>query len=135
MTVFGKSDLGSPIIDTPQGNIPIARVVGADVPMQPTQLDAKVQADTATQKPSGAAGTVYENLGRSPCQLKCPHCHEEMVTNVREKVNAVTVGGVIVCFLIFWPLFWLPLVISSCKSTIHTCTNCHREVGETQPCQ
>jgi hypothetical protein len=62
---------------------------------------------------------------------QCPHCRAVNVpTLTRTFPSAVTCLAVLVMLIIFWPLFWLPLVLDQCRHTTHVCTNCHNEVGE-----
>jgi LITAF-like zinc ribbon domain len=64
----------------------------------------------------------------------CPYCGMETRTNVTIGPNVVTWVIVIVLVLVFWPLFWLPLCMDSCKSTKHFCSKCGGEIGEVEPC-
>lgn len=62
---------------------------------------------------------------------QCPHCRAIHVpTLTRTFPSAVTWLAVLVMLIIFWPLFWLPLVLDQCRHTTHICTHCHNEVGE-----
>jgi hypothetical protein len=62
---------------------------------------------------------------------QCPHCRAVNVpTLTRTFPSAVTWLAVLVMLIIFWPLFWLPLVVDQCRHTTHVCTICHNEVGE-----
>jgi hypothetical protein len=74
-------------------------------------------------------------LGREPVQLPaCPYCHRPTVTIVKHEVEGVTVLAAAIVMLLFWPLFWLPLLVPACKASKHYCSECHRPLGRTEPC-
>mmetsp|Transcript_20699 Transcript_20699/g.48615 ORF Transcript_20699/g.48615 Transcript_20699/m.48615 type:complete len:121 (+) Transcript_20699:182-544(+) len=91
-----------------------------------------VERGTATTADVAAALSGI-TLGRSyPATLpECPHCHKR---NVSTKVNTHATGGTyamcvavgIFSALILW---WIPLILDSCKKTDHTCSNCGGMIG------
>uniref|UniRef100_A0A6U2DBE3 LITAF domain-containing protein n=1 Tax=Pseudictyota dubia TaxID=2749911 RepID=A0A6U2DBE3_9STRA len=89
----------------PEGGLPVA------MSQQPGQ--SVVYPVSAT--PSGAAiktsSGLIPNIGRSPVQITCPYCKNMAKTNVREEMDECAVTNVVVLFLFFFPLSWLPLVI------------------------
>lgn len=40
----------------------------------------------------------------------------------------------IVIFIIYWPLFWLPFVMDSCKDNTFICPKCNKEVARQNVC-
>jgi LITAF-like zinc ribbon domain len=62
---------------------------------------------------------------------ECPHCHTTNVrTTTRTYPSLITWVAVLLVFLIFWPLFWVPLVLDQCRHTTHICSHCHQEIGQ-----
>ena len=77
---------------------------------------------------------VYGHLGRYSCQLQCPFCESLISTRVRERSDGMTILFVILLLFFFWPLFWLPFCMPTCKSVHHYCPNCNNKIGVTDPC-
>mmetsp|Transcript_10109 Transcript_10109/g.18365 ORF Transcript_10109/g.18365 Transcript_10109/m.18365 type:complete len:117 (-) Transcript_10109:638-988(-) len=69
------------------------------------------------------------SLGRRPVNHDCQFCGHTGQMHVREKLGMCAIIGIIVHVVCFWPLFWLPLVMGSCKDKQHICTSCQREVS------
>mmetsp|Transcript_30246 Transcript_30246/g.55751 ORF Transcript_30246/g.55751 Transcript_30246/m.55751 type:complete len:171 (+) Transcript_30246:115-627(+) len=74
-------------------------------------------------------------FGRHPTNIPiCPHCS---ATNVATRTSTfpsfetwfLSIG----LFFVFWPVFWIPLVVDSAKKTEHICTNCGVVVGTVKP--
>jgi LITAF-like zinc ribbon domain len=95
----------------------------------------------ATYGTSSSAAANGENYGtqhhlefttRLPTIIpQCPHCHTTNVrTTTRTYPSAVTWLAVILMIIIFWPLFWVPLVLDQCRHTTHICSHCHQEIGQ-----
>jgi hypothetical protein len=76
-------------------------------------------------------GTVLQlpGLGMTPKRIVCPICHCQGKTTIRSSVDPCTIIAVVVLFLTFWPIFWLPFLLPGCKTTEHFCSHCHRKVG------
>lgn len=88
--------------------------------------------DTITALPSAAASApppVSPSLGRRSVNHVCQFCGHTGPTYVKEKLGNCAIIGIVVLVVCFWPLFWLPLVMGSCKDKQHICTNCQREVS------
>ncbi|CAG8464484.1 3867_t:CDS:2 [Diversispora eburnea] len=60
----------------------------------------------------------------SPVRITCPYCSNDIVTTVAETPGstAYILAGILCC--IFWPLMWLPCVMSGCLDKIHSCPIC-----------
>jgi hypothetical protein len=84
--------------------------------------------------PTHAPAIMYGSLGRRSVAVQCPFCRAQTVTRTRDQMNFVTIIAVIVMLFLFWPLFWIPLCMPSCKTTNHFCTRCHQKISETDPC-
>lgn len=98
----------------------------------PTNNDgAPVQ--TATPVIQGGNVNVAP-LGSRPGQFTCPYCNTTMQTKVNFKIDVCTILAVVIILLLFWPLFWIPLLVPQCKTAEHYCTNCHRKLGENGAC-
>lgn len=93
--------------------------------------------DTITALPSAATSAaqaaapapISPRLGRRPVNHVCQFCGHTGPTYVKEKLGTCAIIGIVVLVVCFWPLFWLPLVMESCKDKQHICTNCQREVS------
>ncbi|CAI2190619.1 7476_t:CDS:1 [Funneliformis geosporum] len=59
-----------------------------------------------------------------PVTVNCPHCNNEIVTIVTEAPGstAYLLAAILCC--VFWPLMWLPCVISGCLDKTHSCPVC-----------
>jgi lipopolysaccharide-induced tumor necrosis factor-alpha factor len=77
---------------------------------------------------------VYGHLGRYECGMQCPFCQTTMVTRTRTSCDGMTWLFVLILFLVFWPLCWLPLCMPKCQRVHHYCTHCQQKVGVTEPC-
>lgn len=75
----------------------------------------------------------FTKLGRSPQTVICPHCQEKMLTKTKKKVGGVAVASSAITCLVFWPLFWVPLVCTDCQSVVHRCSKCDRHIGRADP--
>mmetsp|Transcript_10666 Transcript_10666/g.15732 ORF Transcript_10666/g.15732 Transcript_10666/m.15732 type:complete len:189 (+) Transcript_10666:100-666(+) len=75
------------------------------------------------------------SLGRFPTSIDtCPHCRTaNIATKMRTYPTCETWGMIIALFFVFWPVCWFPLVMDSCKTTDHYCTNCNEHVGRVKP--
>lgn len=64
----------------------------------------------------------------------CPKCDKSRVKTIpHTKVTEATWASVAVGAFVFWPLCWLPLVITPFKQTNHYCANCGCKVGRDKP--
>ncbi|XP_076317417.1 lipopolysaccharide-induced tumor necrosis factor-alpha factor homolog [Tachypleus tridentatus] len=68
-------------------------------------------------------------FGDNPAQTTCPNCQNNIIS-VTEKQNGTLsyLMAVIVC-LLCCPCFWIPLVVDTCKDTVHTCPSCKAHLG------
>mmetsp|Transcript_14554 Transcript_14554/g.22445 ORF Transcript_14554/g.22445 Transcript_14554/m.22445 type:complete len:177 (+) Transcript_14554:88-618(+) len=75
------------------------------------------------------------SLGRFPTSIDtCPHCRTaNIATKMRTYPTCETWAMIIALFFVFWPVCWFPLVMDSCKTTDHYCTNCNEHVGRVKP--
>jgi LITAF-like zinc ribbon domain len=60
----------------------------------------------------------------------CPRCGAKARTITITSPSWITWLMVIGLLLLFWPIFWIPLLVDSCKRTRHYCSVCSGEVGE-----
>lgn len=73
----------------------------------------------AQTAPTPPASSFPGRLGRHPVNMTCPYCRQAAMTRARTHIDCVTILMVIVIIFIFWPLFFLPLIIPGCKTTTH----------------
>lgn len=62
-------------------------------------------------------------------EFKCPFCQASTLPTVTTKVS--TNGWIVFVALIFFclPLCWLPLVLSSFKEEVRSCSSCGVKLG------
>lgn len=78
---------------------------------------------------SNEAETGNVEFGRFPVDITCPHCGHKGLTKTKTFPNLKTLVGMLLIVAVFWPLFWLPLIIDNCKETEHSCDNCKNKLG------
>ena len=76
-----------------------------------------------------APAPVQPSLGRLSVDRTCQFCQHKGPTEVREKFGTCAIIALVVLLVCFWPLFFLPLIMPSCKDKEHICVNCQRRVG------
>jgi len=74
---------------------------------------------------------VLPHLGRLAANYTCPYCSHVGPTILKEKLGVCSIIAIVVLVVVFWPLFWLPLIMPGCKDKEHICPNCHRKVRAT----
>lgn len=92
---------------------------------------------TATTLPAAAASAaraaapapISPSLGRSSVNHQCQFCGFVGRTHIKENLGSCAIIAIVVLVICFWPLFWLPLVMDSCKDKQHICPNCQRPVS------
>ena len=84
--------------------------------------------------PAPAPSMMIGGLGRYSAAIQCPFCRAQTVTRTRNRIDGLTMIAVVVMCFLFWPLFWLPLCMPSCKSTKHYCMHCNQKIAKTDPC-
>lgn len=69
------------------------------------------------------------SFGDSPMQTTCGNCRQTIVTQtIFSNGAAAYVAALIIC-LLFFPCFWVPLCMDSCKDVHHRCPSCGAELG------
>uniref|UniRef100_A0A7S1Y9N8 LITAF domain-containing protein n=1 Tax=Grammatophora oceanica TaxID=210454 RepID=A0A7S1Y9N8_9STRA len=142
MGVFGSNNQearGQPLTQSYQ-NVPMvqAEAVPADEYVEETpstkKNDAVNSATIAPPHPGRVEYFPHRYFHRIPARMEtCPVCNVPSVTRVRTYPDFLTWILCIVLFVLFWPIFWIPLVCDSCKMTKHYCSQCNALVGEVRP--
>jgi LITAF-like zinc ribbon domain len=100
-----------------------------------------VQATTATAPPPTAATPVPPTAPRLPYRFRrsstpitCPHCQQQVQTQVNHEITGLTMlWGFLICLVsslfLLCCLGLLPCMMPQFQETKHTCPNCHREVA------
>jgi hypothetical protein len=65
------------------------------------------------------ASFLQHKTHRSPHNINCPYCQQSAVTRTRSQIDCFTITMIVILILLFWPLFWVPLVVPGCKTTEH----------------
>lgn len=100
-----KATVSAPPFDD---NIPVA--VAVEVPASlPVATPAQVPSITTTTTTTTKV-VHLQALSSRPQPVTCPFCNASVVTRVREEISGCTIALVIILLLLFWPLFWLPLI-------------------------
>mmetsp|Transcript_17384 Transcript_17384/g.32113 ORF Transcript_17384/g.32113 Transcript_17384/m.32113 type:complete len:138 (+) Transcript_17384:372-785(+) len=107
------------------GAIPVATPVPAEetVYLQHSTVVATNAPPAAPSSPSQQRqnfGATDPTLARVPMMMRqCPRCRQESRTRVTTKPSWQTwLATGALCF-VFWPIFWVPLVVDNCKETSH----------------
>lgn len=77
---------------------------------------------------AAAPPPVTPHMGRLPSTHTCQYCQHTGPTYVKEKFGTCAIIAIVVLVVCFWPLFFLPLIMPSCKDKQHICANCQRVV-------
>jgi hypothetical protein len=106
----------------------------------PPRINTITPPPVVEQQHTGASveNPRYIDVGsRKPVVLTyCPQCAKEHVTTTTQtKVTGTTWIFVAAGIIIFWPLCWLPLVVTPMKQTNHYCCSCGTKVGRIKPFQ
>ncbi|KAJ1959118.1 hypothetical protein IWQ62_004740 [Dispira parvispora] len=128
MSKYPGPDIPPPSYEPPTEASPSSSM---PVPPTPATADEKsygkaVQPQQPLLQPEFAG---YSTLRHGPIQMVCPYCGVNVVTEIHHKVGVVAGVGALLTGFVFLPLFWVPLVMKSCKDTVHACPNCHRFLG------
>lgn len=97
-------------------------------------LPSSAPAATPTLTTTGAQRWP-QHLGRHPTSItQCQHCQAtNVMTTTKTYPSLETWFMVLGVVLIFWPAFWIPLIIDSTKKTDHMCKQCGGLVGHVKP--
>jgi lipopolysaccharide-induced tumor necrosis factor-alpha factor len=75
-----------------------------------------------------------QSLGRYPCVIECPYCHQVAPTRTRDVMGCFGLVAVLILAFVCCPLFWVPFCCLGCKTTEHYCRSCRRRIGSVDPC-
>lgn len=67
--------------------------------------------------------------GRQPQNFFCPVCQKTKTSHVMHKMGGGSWLYVGVCLVVCFPAACFPFCVNDCKDAVHTCPECHREVG------
>jgi len=101
--------------------------VAAAQPAGGTHMTSTAAAAAAANPPP----PILPTLGRLPSNHTCQYCQHTGQTQVKEKLGNCAIIALVIFIICFLPLFWLPLVMPSCKDKQHVCANCQRIVSLT----
>mmetsp|Transcript_23311 Transcript_23311/g.35449 ORF Transcript_23311/g.35449 Transcript_23311/m.35449 type:complete len:145 (-) Transcript_23311:1056-1490(-) len=127
-----KSDVEQPFVITDAHIVQVSPTA----PTAPTSPNTTYTSSYANENGTVASPStiLLTHFSRNPMKIDpCPLCGQRTKTRVVSSPNWLTwvtaVGVGIFCF----PLFWVPLVMESCKRTEHFCTKCQNYLGEAKP--
>jgi hypothetical protein len=86
------------------------------------------------QQPSSSSSAPDPSAcltSRHPMQMReCPNCHQGSRTRIETfpTCQSWLLAGILL--VVFWPVFWIPLVVDTCKQTNHHCVSCGAKVGQ-----
>lgn len=120
--------------------VPIDAAFAKDDPVATHNPTPATTAWPAPQLQKQQATTSQHHLGvrnhlvfvqRSPVVMDaCPYCGGVNVpTRTVARPDIWTLGAVVLILIVFWPLFWVPLVLNMCKTVVHYCSSCGAQVG------
>ena len=112
---------------------PVVVITNATLITSPTQTQYQ-QLNSAQSSSTNPSVVPLDSFRRSPMNIQCcPHCKNPMRTSTVTSPNYITFVAVFAVLFLFWPMFWLPLVMDRCKRTDHYCGKCHVIIGHVQP--
>ncbi|KAM3131490.1 hypothetical protein pb186bvf_016420 [Paramecium bursaria] len=99
------------------------------VPERPMGIERALEQKTTQPQQSYPQRPVNDQ--KQPIDIQCPYCKGNITTNITYEVGDGTQCAAITLLILFFPLFWLPLVKKECKNIIHRCprSNCGKELG------
>mmetsp|Transcript_17632 Transcript_17632/g.25738 ORF Transcript_17632/g.25738 Transcript_17632/m.25738 type:complete len:140 (-) Transcript_17632:235-654(-) len=122
-----ETDVEQPMLVTDAQVIPTAPLASPQ-----TERFANHPVGSVQQYPTNVV--ALQQFPRYPIKINsCPECNKSTRTRTVSHPNWATWTAVIITGCLFLPLFWLPLVIDSCKQVDHYCKNCHEKVGDAKP--
>ncbi|KAJ1798683.1 hypothetical protein LPJ56_006755 [Coemansia sp. RSA 2599] len=72
----------------------------------------------------------YIEVTDVPANVKCPNCHQDIVTQIKTKTGTRTVVAAAAIFVVFWPLAFIPFMSKRLKKQIHVCPHCKHKLGK-----
>jgi len=69
------------------------------------------------------------NFGDTPVQITCGNCSQTIVTQTIAQNGAAAYIAAIIILILFFPFFWVPLCMDSCKDVYHKCPSCGAQLG------
>ena len=120
-----------------ENGLPVAASVGPPIVTATAVAASLPSVEEARFHASHAKATAASEapLNRHPTQLgSCPRCSSpDISTRTQTYPSCETWALCVVLALVFWPVFWIPLVMDSTKRTDHLCNRCHEVVGTVKP--
>ena len=90
--------------------------------------------DCPQAQPGQPAPTVFvTTLGSKSTCMTCPHCHEEIDTDIKTSRSSRTwLSGCIIFILVGWVCCCclIPCCLKRCKNVKHFCPNCKGFIGK-----
>ncbi|XP_012941089.1 lipopolysaccharide-induced tumor necrosis factor-alpha factor homolog [Aplysia californica] len=68
-------------------------------------------------------------LGPDPCQVKCPSCQQQGLTNISYRAGVLTFLTAVLCFLFCIVCTFLPFCVSDLQDVAHYCPYCGYHIG------
>ncbi|CAG7820294.1 unnamed protein product [Allacma fusca] len=70
------------------------------------------------------------SLTGQPQRMNCPHCHADVLTEVKYKDGRMThIWALVLCLVGCWCCCCIPYCIDDLKDVDHECPNCQRHIG------
>jgi len=74
-------------------------------------------------------------LGKVPVTMACPNCGSQVLTETRLTTGSCAwIIAILLCSFLLFFVAWIPLVMDSCKDTVHSCPECRGYVGFDRDC-
>ncbi|OMJ14464.1 hypothetical protein AYI69_g8596 [Smittium culicis] len=75
-------------------------------------------------------GPVIQKFKGVPVNITCPNCKCAITTKIVYKPGSKTIAAVVITTLVFFPLFWVPLITDTLKDKKQTCPYCKIDFGD-----
>ncbi len=79
----------------------------------------------AYMQPTAVVGTtIIPTTTALPVVTACPYCHQQVTTMVDRQLSSLGWILIILLYIFFFPLSWVPLCYDYSYRHIHACPNC-----------
>ena len=108
MTIKEDQKVAVSVTNPRDSDIPIAVAVAAPIPVAVPVAATPITSTTTTT--TTKVIQMKTGLSSKPERMSCQYCNQSMVTRTQSEIDGCTIALVVLLLLLFWPLFWVPLI-------------------------